>query len=438
VFRNLIVVMIDTLRADHLPSYGYHRDTAPHLARMASEGIQLDGYPASSWTKPSVATLMTGHSPQRHQAIGRTDVLPEDVPYLPAWLDDRGFLTVAYVGNRNAGRKWGFGRGYDRFRQNRPAGKPDGLEINERTLNMMQGVEPPYLLYVHYVDPHDPYEPAHPWGVEDPHDHPWIQPRRLERAQSTATEADFEAMRDQYDGEIAEVDAAIEQLLAELGARGLLEDTLVVVTSDHGEEFGEHGGMTHGQTLYEEVLHVPLILWAEARLSPCADSRPFHQIDLAPTLLVALGFDPPEGVEGRNRWPELADCRIEGDSEPLFFHLDLDERGALAVRRETAKVIVSAETESEPLRGQRFDLENDPEELAPSPLDASSETLLDRLLRHHEREGARAFGRTEGVLVRDSEDWRALAALGYVDESETEDELGRRVLPSSIERSDVE
>ncbi|HEX2224774.1 MAG TPA: sulfatase-like hydrolase/transferase, partial [Thermoanaerobaculia bacterium] len=156
-FDNLVVVMVDTLRSDHLPSYGYERDTAPYLTRLADEGIQLQGYAVTSWTKPSVASLLTGLHPQRHQAISRSDRLPPEAPYLPEILAGEGMRTAAYIGNLNAGRKWGFDRGFHSFDQANGARKMDGSRVTTRALDLARGLQPPYFLFVHYVDPHDPY-----------------------------------------------------------------------------------------------------------------------------------------------------------------------------------------------------------------------------------------------------------------------------------------
>ncbi|MCB1034650.1 MAG: sulfatase-like hydrolase/transferase, partial [Acidobacteria bacterium] len=176
-YENLVVVLVDTLRSDHLPSYGYERDTAPYLAELAAEGIQVQGYSASSWTKASVGTLLTGLYPQRHQAISRSDSLPAEVPYLPQVLAGHGFSTAAYVGNKNVGWAFGFERGYSEFYQYRPASKVDAPVVTDRSLSLADGLEPPFFLYAHYVDPHDPYKPAEDWPDPEVEALAAVQPR---------------------------------------------------------------------------------------------------------------------------------------------------------------------------------------------------------------------------------------------------------------------
>ena len=323
-YENLVLIVVDTLRSDHLSSYGYPRRTSPFLDQLASEGIQLQGHSVSSWTKPSIATLLTGLYPQRHQAIGRRDVLAADLPYLPEIFEGSGRTTAAFVSNLNAGRKWGFGRGFTEYRQTRPVGKLDGSEINRRIMPLLDTVERPFALYLHYVDPHDPYRPdALRFGEPSAE---FVQPRRVD-----ATDEDAVAgLINQYDSEILELDGHLRELFEELSRRELLGDTLVVVTADHGEEFGEHGRLTHGHGLYEEVLRVPCVLWATKGLIAWKSSQPFHQVDFLPTILDALGVTIPEGLDGSSRWRELVErgelpTRLEG------FRLDVDEVAALGL-----------------------------------------------------------------------------------------------------------
>ena len=401
-FENLVVILVDTLRADHLPCYGYDRDTAPHLCRLAAEGWQLDASPTSSWTKPSVASLLTGVSPQRHQAIGRADSLPVGLPYLPAELAAAGFDTAAYVGNRNVGRKFGFDRGFRRFEMTRATGKVDGRRVTDEALALLPELEQPFFFYVHYVDPHDPYRPAQAWHDPGtpPDPRPYVQPQRLRSGEEPMKADTLSRLIDQYDGEIREVDTEIDRLLGALGDRGLLDRTLVVVTSDHGEEFGEHGGLTHGTTLYQELLTVPLIFWTPGGLPAVASRRSFYQLDFRATVLEALGVSapPPESDEGVSRWRELRRGGDLGRSEDRFFHLDLDGRGSVALEHGPAKLILDVAAPHDRL----FDLADDPGEQHPETTATPElEELRRRLATHHNRETARAAERRRETLDDD-------------------------------------
>ena len=389
-YDNLVIILIDTLRADHLKSYGYSRDTAPTLSRLASEGLQLNGYAASSWTRPSVATLLTGHAPQRHQAIARTDALVESVPYLPMVLRDSGFSTSAVVGNMNVARKWGFARGFDEFRQlGKGRKKVDGRRINREVEKILPDGSSRFFLYLHYVDPHDPYLPPRAWGDSAPlpEEAAATQPRRLIKRGVALTEDLRKRMVDLYDGEIADVDRAIMRFLISLQQKGLLDRTLVVVTSDHGEEFGEHGALLHGHTLYEEQIRVPLILWSEDSdlgqpstdlAQPSTLAAPFFQVDLMSTLLDALGL-PPAPAEGRSLWSEISTGRHFSTKTEGFHHLDLDGRAALAIRSGRYKLVHSTRMPHNRL----FDLSPDPTEQSFLREDRHIRPLLEALLHHH-------------------------------------------------------
>lgn len=428
-FDNLVVVMVDTLRSDHLPSYGYGRNTAPYLSELASQGIQLQGYAVTSWTKPSVATLLTGLHPQRHQTISRSDRLPPEAPYLPEILAKEGFATAAYIGNLNVGHKWGFNRGIQRYDQWNGVRKVDGPRVTRGALEVSQGLKSPYFLYVHYVDPHDPYRPRRPWGAESRPAQGYIQPQRLEGRAGPPTAAEIQQLRDQYDGEILEVDAEIRRLIEELSRRGLMERTLVVITADHGEEFGEHGRLTHGHTLYEEVLKVPFLLWSPSGLPHRRSEEVFYQLDFLPTMLEALGRTMPEGrveLDGRPRWSETVHGRSQGERD-LFFHLDLEGEGALALLSSPRKLLHT----NRPPFNRLTDLAKDPGETGePSTDEEETRRLLERLIRHHN-------GLADIALERRTTDLdprlrRSLAALGYLQVDTPQHELEARAIPSRL------
>ena len=432
-FDNLVIILIDTLRSDHLASYGYERDTAPFLGELAAGGIQLQGYPASSWTRPSIATLLTGLHPQRHQAIGRRDSLPEDVAFLPQVLADAGFTTAGYAGNMNASRRWGFHRGFQQWRQCSPQGKVKARRVTYEALEMLPSLEAPFLLYIHYVDPHDPYRPERAWE-DEAEPRPYVQPKQVREQGVPWEAAEIRRMVDQYDGEIREMDAQIRRLFQALAERGLLEDTLVVVTSDHGEEFGEHGGLTHGVTLYEEVLRVPFLLWSREGLPHYASDAVLHQVDFLPTVLEALGLaaHTPPRLDGTSRWQQIA-AGTSPAPEDLFFHLDLSGRGAVAMTRHPWKWIHTNATPHD----QLFDLAADPGETRTLDARTSAAASLDLkhlLIRHHNRLGTLAARRE--LAEMDDESRRALAALGYLALSTSDEELAERAVPRLLDREE--
>ncbi len=409
-FENLVVIMIDTLRSDHLPAYGYERPTAPYLSQLAEEGIQLQGYSASSWTRSSVATMLTGLYPQRHRAISRNDKLPAAVPYLPEILASYGFNNLALVANGNVSAQFGFDRGYASFEERVKFGKPEASQLVNEVLARAGELQAPYYLYLHLIDPHDPYVPKTPWQRPDAKRTDYVQPNAILRGERPLDAESVSWMIDQYDAEILEMDGAIRNLIEGLTEAGVLDSTLVVVTSDHGEEFGEHGGVGHGKSLYEEVIRVPYVLWAADSLAAYRSPSAFHQVDFLPTALQALGIAAPKGLDGTSQWAALQDPAYPGGGERLF-HLELDKFRALALLSSPYKVYHRLE---EP-QNLAFDLARDPDELdtGQASFDDDREAKLrqrmvrlDRDLksRRYERETAEATGDVR----------KQLAALGYL------------------------
>lgn len=426
-FTNLVLIVVDTLRSDHLPSYGYRRMTAPFLARLASEGIQAQGYSVSSWTRTSVATLLTGAYPQRHQTTTRADSLPSSLDYLPALLKEQGYETAGYAANATVGERFGFARGYDDFRNHRgdKHNYPPAAEVTAIAAGLLRNLRSPFFLYAHYLDPHDPYSPARPFGGELGEAETYPQPEDVLKGRLEATRAVIQNLIDQYDGTILETDRAIEDLFGALSDSGHLSDTLVVVTADHGEEFLEHGGLIHGRTLYQEVLRVPFIVWGDG-LTPRQTPQAFHQVDFLPTVLEALGRLVPEGVDGRGRWQELVRGSLEEPGEMLFL-LDLAGDAALAINRGSYKLIHQVRRPTNLL----FDLENDTDEQTNLSAEAQLRSdLLHQLVARHNQLGKERTGRS--VTTLDDRTRRQLSALGYMEVDTPQRELEARQIPRQL------
>lgn len=311
--RNVLVYLIDTLRADHLGCYGYHRPTSPHIDRFAAEATLFANAVAQSpWTRPSTASLFTGVWPRTHAANGRHDALPPEALTLAEILAARGYRTAGFVSNGNIARSLGFGQGFEKYRL-LPSRGNRAPHVNAEAFSWLDSLEgnSPFFLYLHTVEPHAIYDPPSPFrerfapGVEA-----WVGTRQvlkqLKKGEREATPALLKDLRALYDGEIAANDAAFGELVAGLQARGLWDDTVVVVLSDHGEEFHEHGGWEHGDKLFREVLEIPLILRLPGLGAGRTVARQAQQIDVVPTLLTYLDIEVPAPVEGRNLLPLIA------------------------------------------------------------------------------------------------------------------------------------
>ena len=435
--RSLVLVVIDTLRRDHLATYGYERDTAPELGRLAAEGAVLDGVSPTSWTQPAVASLLTGLHPVRHQSI-RTEPLPPQADTLAERLARRGYATLGVSANGFITPDWGFDQGFDELLALRVSGAglrlPVAAQVNEAVLARLSSLRPPFFLYVHYVDPHAPYAPSVAWNGGPLGDH--LQ--RRGPVEITDLDAAKYAHRDDtllrdcvdlYDGEVRQADAGVAELLATLRGKGLLEGAVTIVAGDHGEEFQDHGRMSHGQSLYEEVLRVPLIVHAPGLVAPGVRHGTASLLDVVPTALDLLGvaLEGP-ALDGVDLAPFLTRGRRYDDPDRLFLaHLDTAENAGLAVSLGRHKLILSR-----PYRKQLFELgtSRGEKDNTIESQGALAADLARRLAQAYNDMSRSALPRVRTVMTSDQ--GAALAALGYVASAAPEARsIAPRIRPAS-------
>lgn len=312
---NVLVILIDALRADHLGCYGYARNTSPVIDAVAQSGVVFENARSqASWTKPSIPSLFTGLYPIQHGVFTGTsekaariasDVLAEGHVTLAEVFKASAYHTGAFLDNVQISSTLGFAQGFDVYAED--LGTADN--ITQRAVEWLEATPAsPFFAYVHYLDPHWPYTP--PASYQEGHvrdaasvDFNSVNWKHFERqirsGELVLTPEDILAMKRLYDGEIRFADWGIGRLLDLLRAQGRLENTIIVITADHGEEFLEHGNIGHGKSLYEEVLNVPLIIRApgieSGRISALA-----QLIDVMPTILDLAGIPIPTGVAGRS------------------------------------------------------------------------------------------------------------------------------------------
>jgi arylsulfatase A-like enzyme len=433
---NVVVVVIDTLRRDHLATYGYGRQTAPFLDRLAREGAALEGVSPTSWTKPATASLLTGLHPLRHQAIGRLDALPAEAATLAERLQGEGYRTFGVSANGWVSEELGFAQGFDRLLLLDSEGSE---AVNRRLFPLLDRLAPPYFLYVHYVDPHAPYAPRTAWdGGALPaalRDQGPVSVDSLEANTVKQRPRDFmDRVRDLYDGEIRGVDRELERLVGELERRGLMKDTVLVVTSDHGEEFEDHGRMSHGLSLYEEVVQVPLVIHAPHRIAAGLRGGLASLVDVVPTLLDLLGHPGGEGLDGASVAGDLRGRRggsREGDGaeRTLLFHLDHVDGVGLALTHGTDKLVLG----KLPFRKEVYDLAADPAErhdLLGQGGGTRFEALARELADVHNGYTRDALPRHIAEVGESTR--RELAALGYTAPGRSGEprRLPRRIVPA--------
>ncbi len=296
---DLVVVSIDTLRADHLPSYGYPRETAPFVASLAARGTLFERAVASApSTTPSHMTLLTSLEPSVHGLLGNESlaVLPPGATTLAEALRAEGFATAAVTEGGGLALQLGFERGFDAWIENpvpiphRP-GRQSPLSFDAGRDWLLAHGDRRTFLFLHTYEVHGPYRAPDAYAALFPTTPPGLEPDpRLRPHQRPVL----------YDREIRFVDDELRRLFAGLDAEGRLARSVVALTSDHGEEFLEHGWIGHGATLPEEVLRVPLLVLGPAIAPGRRVGAPVGLVDLAPTLLELLGARPLPGAMGQS------------------------------------------------------------------------------------------------------------------------------------------
>jgi arylsulfatase A-like enzyme len=312
------MIVIDTLRADRLGAYGNTRGLTPFLDRLAERGtVFRNAYATSSWTPPSIASLFTSRFPSQHKVVQGASKLAADETTFAEKLIEHGYTTAGFSANLRLAAELGFGQGFDRWiSDDRLLFKPRGDFLRQHTVEWADGTyaerrPAPGLLYLQYVEPHAPYKPPEPFrgrfGRADAgEDEIAVANRKLiDLNLSSVSEREGELLESYYDAEVAAADAEVALLFAELEQRNFLDDAIVLVTADHGEEFRDHGSFSHGTSLYNEVVRVPLILLAPGFQPGHVVERNVSLVDVAPTILDLVHL-PPEGrFEGRSLVPLL-------------------------------------------------------------------------------------------------------------------------------------
>lgn len=359
---NVLLVSIDTLRADHVGCYGYGRKTTPFLDALAAESTRFArAFTPSSWTVPAHMSLFTSLSPHRHGVEGMRQRLPSRVRTLAQAFQAADYQTAAFLGWYFLSSRYGFGRGFDSYVELEPdetklGDAPRAESVITAALEWLEARDRdlPFFVFVHLFDPHLHYEPPAPYdslftkGAVKPGAGnrsslvPYIKGlRAVTRSIPPEQLVDVIAL---YDGEIRYTDAQLGRLLSWLKERGLFEDTNILVTSDHGEEFSDHGSMEgHQWTLYDEVLHVPMVLRVAGQAEGVVVEELVDLLDVAPTLLASAGLEPDPEFEGRSLLG-----RAEGapsDDDALVFSRIERFNKKRAVRSARYKLIHTLDTE---------------------------------------------------------------------------------------------
>ena len=368
---NVILLLVDTLRADHLGCYGYGRDTSPHIDALAEDGIRFtNAYASSSWTLPSHVSIMTSLNGASHQVYHDDERMDPKLVTLAEHFQSRGYSCAAFTGGGFVSPAYGFAKGFDTYDVG--AGHVLIQDSAERVFRLVSGwierhVDRSFFLFLHTYQPHSPYACPMPYKTMFLDDDSLFGHADLfhvlggqENLYRPLPDAERKNLVDLYDGEVRYVDdGLIGPLVAQLKAQGLYDRTLIVFLSDHGEEFFDHGAWGHGHSLYEELLRVPLIL--KLPDSEHRGEQPdtiVSLVDIMPTLFEAMGWDVPvDSLDGRSLLPV-----IEGkETEDRIFLADIGSNilrshvpKKIATNRGRVKLILNEVYSPEDLEFFRF------------------------------------------------------------------------------------
>ncbi|MAF65847.1 MAG: hypothetical protein CMJ84_09350 [Planctomycetes bacterium] len=421
--RSIIIIDIDTLRADHLGHYGYERETSPSFDAFAAAATAFSwAFAQAPFTIPSQTSILTGLYPTHHGRIAVESALPDSVVPLAEMLGEAGYRTAAFVDGGYMSTEYGLGRGFDLY-DDRAGGLAEIGPRVEGWLDANAAGEEPFLLLIHSYDVHTPYESS-----PEPYQSMFFIDGALPSAEFRAicgmemlrvwdgrnseeppslTEEQLAYLVDLYDGGIRYVDTWLGEFLAGLRERGLFDDALIVFLSDHGEEFLDHGGVMHDK-LHTPVTRIPLVIKLPEQREGVEVDAVVESIDVLPTLLEAVGLRAPEGIDGESLLPLVGGRAPAGDriavSESPFYGR------SLAVATDRHHMLISRRTK----RVQLYEFRADPREQA----DVSAEhpelsgRLAEYALRWHDATEQAAHERKEVDGVRPAT-LEQLEALGY-------------------------
>jgi arylsulfatase A-like enzyme len=436
---NIILILVDTLRADHLSCYGAKANETPVIDGLAADGTRFaHAYSQASWTRPSVATIFTSLYPSSHRAIHKSDALPDAVVTLAEVMQQSGYSTIGFANNINVAPLFGFQQGFDQYVFLEPEfffGATESAAqltiynqlrlVRERYVSQKKWVENyyqpadvvtkhgsdwiaardkgrPFFMFLHFMEPHDPYF-VHPYNGE----------AYARVANPNPDPALADKYRTTYDGAIRFLDGELAKFFQDLRAKGLYDDTMIVLTADHGEEFHEHGGWWHGTTLYDEQLAVPLIVKPpRGGAAGVVNDAMVSSLDIAPTIIQSAGAAVPPTMVGK---PLGLGTGAPAPRDHSFAESELEGNSLQAYRSGGMKVIHANPGNPRGLpEHQLFDVASDPgeqQDLISTRTDVANKLTADMSAVQSHAESIAV--ESTGTSI-DAASEERLRALGYV------------------------
>jgi arylsulfatase A-like enzyme len=417
---NVVLIGIDTLRADHLSCSGYERNTTPNIDVVASEAsVFKRAFATTSWTLPSFHSIMTSLYQASHGVITHKHRLDRSHVTLAEILKNQGYRTAGFVSGPFLKAIYGFDQGFDVYEES--VSSASVIEANEDITSpaltdlvlpwLQENAGNRFFLFIHYWDPHADYIPPAPYDkIFDPYYEGTMDGTNIkwtDKVSTLTSKRDVEHIVALYDGEITWTDDHVGQVMNTLRESGLDENTVVVIVSDHGEEFLDHGGKVHGMTIYNEVIHVPLIF----RIPGVSEARKFESVvstvDVMPTILDILDIGLPRSIDGESLMAIINGERDKKRTNEVYSEL---LHNLTTVVRGRWKLIYDSEVD----RFELYDIETDfseSDDLAPSNATIVQElanVLSDWLT-------AKKSGQVAAPEVHENEKtMKQLKALGYI------------------------
>jgi arylsulfatase A-like enzyme len=431
---NIIILVIDCLRKDHVSCYGYNRETTPTIDSLAQTGWVFEqAYTNAAWTKPAIASVFTSLYPNIHGVVNPKNSLPDGLLTMAEMLKNAGYTTHFFNGGNSFIRKeFNFHQGFDTYHY-RSLRSKTAVDITDDFLKQITNApKAKFFAYLHYMDAHAPYNKNEYNSYFTKNKNEYFQPgsdsskvktiRSLTQTNTLAQE-DKQYLIALYDGQIRFIDTNIKRIIAYLQQENLFKDTLFIITADHGEEFWEHSNFEHGHTLYNELIHIPLII-AGANTKQANIQTPVSLIDLLPTVIEAAGVSADTStLQGRSLLHLIAQAE-DAAQVPIFatgtyygdekYCLIKDNQKVILNTGNTEKKFSLIGSSSE-VEFELYDLSKDPAEkdnqIDDRPAIASQ---LKNILRQFKDQRS-PYQQIESAIIIDDSLQEQLRALGYLE-----------------------
>ncbi len=427
--KNVVFVLVDTLAARHLGAYGATNSPSPNIDKLASGSVLFErAYSPAPWTKPAVASIFTGVMPSTHGVLSIDDILGSEEKTLAEYFKENNFSTAGFVTHTLISPELGYAQGFDSYETIPFKGNVHNVVSSEKVTNMAiqwmknqnRDQKNPFLLFVHYFDPHNNYHQHPDFDRTSWYNGPLksgMDIRELRNKIPEMTPDDIRFLKGLYDEEIGFTDRNIGRLLSTLDELEIADDTIVVLTADHGEEFLDHGAIGHSRTLYDELIHVPLIVKIPGQSKPQKIKEPVSTMDLLPTLLDLFSFKGDSKLQGVSLRAALTAGVGQGGRD-IYSEVDFRSSAIKAYKigliQDNFKVVLDKTDSSLEL----FNLSSDPKEQKNlNTIETERLSNMSKLVREYQAKYQSDFEIPNGkkqIKTHTPEEVEQLKSLGYI------------------------